>query len=327
MIDTSSKAMFALKVQLLENAAGWPNNKQFSMRLVKPDTWVVHPFNPSCDTPCPHVLIGDKYALVIDPTETTFNLRQFIEENITDKPLLVANTHSHHDHTYTNYQFDDCTIFMSEICQKELKERREHPKFSDQQIALKQTEISHNEGTVMKKGDFIDLGNRKVEVLEINPCHAPSSILFLDHGQHILFPGDEIDPGQINMWNTPVETFRDNIVELNKRRDEFDTICSPHNGSPMHADILNYFIENCNLLMNGQLEGDIDVGSMSYLLNPFEPRSEETVKYRRFDPVTRRSFYKGTAINYNVDLLFNEQLDQPHRTAITNAQIAEKKDK
>ena len=56
-------------------------------------------------------------------------------------------------------------------------------------------------------------------------------------------------------------------------------------------------------------------GSMSYLLNLFEPRSEETVKIHSFDPVTRRSFYKGSAINYNIDLLFNEQLNHPHRIA------------
>lgn len=314
MIDTSHQAMFELKVKLMEEFAKLPNQKQFSMRLAKPDTWIVRPFNPSPDTPHPHVLVGEEYALVIDPTDTPYDLRRFIEENITEKPLLVANTHSHRDHTYANYLFDDCTIYMSEKCQADLRAERENPRRNQQAERMGLTRISSNEGTVIRGGDVIDLGGRKVEALEIQNCHADSSILYLDHGQGILFPGDEIDPGQINMWNIPVETFRDNILALKARREEFDMICSPHNGTPMHAQILDYFVENCDRIMQG-IEGDADVGSFTYLLNPFEPRDENTVEYRRWDPVTRRSFWKGTAINYNVDLIWNRQLEEPHRTA------------
>ena len=260
------------------------------------------------------MLIGSERALVIDPTDTPYDLRRFIEENVTDKPLCVANTHSHHDHTYANYLFDDCTIYMSQRCQDDLKNEREHPRKSYQNERLGLTKVSHNEGTVIHAGDIIDLGGRIIEAVEITCCHAPSSILYLDKTQGILFTGDEIDPGQINMWNTPVETFRDNMVKLLERRDEFDMICAPHNGTPMHADILNYYIENCDRIMSG-IEGELDVGSTSYLLNPFEPRPKEAVEYRRWDPVTRRSFWKGTALNYNVDLIFNRQLDEPHRLA------------
>ena len=138
--------------------------------------------------------------------------------------------------------------------------------------------------------------------------------LYLDETAGILFTGDEIDPGQINMWNIPVETFRKNIVKLLGLRDKFDTICAPHNGTPVHADILRYFLENCDRLMSG-IEGDEDVASYSYLLNPFEPRDARSVAFRRSDPVTRRSEWMGTAINYNVDLIFEKDLLKPHRTA------------
>lgn len=41
------------------------------------------------------VLVGDKYALVWDTGYGDMELKQFIRENITDKPLIVVNSHGH----------------------------------------------------------------------------------------------------------------------------------------------------------------------------------------------------------------------------------------
>lgn len=314
-MNTDYQAMQALKTQLMKNVAELPLIKQFHMRLVKPDTWIIEPFCPSSDAPRVHLLIGETYALVIDPTDTPYDLRAYIQTYVTDKPLLVANTHSHNDHTYANYLFDDCTIYMSEICQQELRQARTHSPKLD---ALGHAYASYNEGTVVRPGDVIELGGRPVQVLGCTPCHAASSLLFLDEKAGILFTGDEIDAGQVNIWNQPVEVFRDNIVMLLGLRDRFDTICCPHNGTPMHADVLRYFLENCDRIMSG-IEGDMDKGSTSYLLNPFEPRSPESVDHRRWDPLIRRSEWKSTAINYNIDLIFREQLKGPYRKADPHA--------
>lgn len=314
-MNLSPDVMNEIRVQIMQNCMKLPVHKQFSMRLAKPGTWIIVPYSPSgMEAPKPHLLIGEKYALLIDPTDTPFDLRAYIRTCITDKPLLVANTHSHRDHTYANWLFDDCTIYMSEMCQQELRARREGPpqlKAGEEELGM--TRVSQNDGTVVRPGDIIDLGNREIEVFgDFTPCHAPSSLMYLDKTAGILFPGDEIDPGQVNMWNQPVETFRRNILNLIGRRDEFDMICPPHNGTPMHAKCLDYFLENCDRVMSG-IEGELDVGSMSYLLNPFESRNPETVKHRRWDPLTRRSQWMGTAINYNAELIFDRQLNKPHQ--------------
>ena len=292
------------KKDLIQQVSTYPLSKQFSARLVKPNTWAIYPFNPSSDTPRPHVLIGEDYALVIDPTDTTLPLRRYIETYITDKPLKVLNTHSHGDHTLANWQFDDCEIFMSEIAWEEIRERRKN---WDENPKLKDFPAGTYVPTIVKVGDTLDLGGRILEFIPYHNCHAPSSIVTLDKTMGILFSGDEIAPGQINIWGTPVETFRSNMLSLLARRDEFDIICPAHNGTPIHADTLNYFVENCDRVMAG-VEGDMDKGSTSYLLNPFEPRSPESVLRRRFDPEIRRSEWMGTAINYNIHLIWNSQL-------------------
>lgn len=305
MADISYQTMNEVKHDLIERVRTYPLSKQFSARLVKPNTWAIYPFNPSSDTPRPHVLIGDDYALVIDTTDTTLELRKYIETYITDKPLKVASTHSHFDHTGANWQFADCEIFMSALAWEEVKRMRENweanPKSKD-------FPASDYTPTIIGVGDTINLGGRELEILPYNPCHSPTSLIYLDKTYGILFSGDEIDPGQINIWGTPVETFRNNMLSLLERRSQFDMICPAHNGTPIHADTLKYFVENCDRVMSG-IEGDMDKGSTSYLLNPFEPRSPESVERRRFDPEIRRSEWMGTAINYNINLIFNSQLE------------------
>lgn len=318
-MNTDHDTMKALKAQLMKNIAQLPLIKQFHMRLAKPDTWIIEPFNPSSDTPRVFLLIGQARALVIDPTDTPYDLRKYIETYITQKPLVVANTHSHNDHTYANYLFDDCTIYMSETCQQDLAQARTRPPRPDM---LGNTHVSVNPGTVVRPGDTIDLGGRVIRVLGCTPCHAPSSLMYLDETAGVLFTGDEIDAGQVNIWTQPVEVFRNNIVMLLGLREKFDMICCPHNGSPLHADVLRYFLENCDRIMGG-IEGDMDKGSTSYLLNPFEPRSPESVEYRRWDPLIRRSEWMSTAINYNIDLIFRDQLAKPHRTAYPSAEAAQ----
>lgn len=318
-MEITSKNTNDLYIEIMQKMMELPVRKQFSMRLIKPNTWAIIPYSPSgVETPKPHIIVGEQCALLIDPTDTPFDLRAYITECITDKPILVANTHSHGDHTYANYLFDDCTIYMSETCKNELQQSRENPRpLRKKQIELGMTHVSQNPGTVVRPGDVIDLGGREIEILgDFTPCHAPSSLMYLDRTAGILFTGDEIDPGQINMWNQPVEVFRNNILKLLERRSQFDMICAPHNGTPMHADVLNYYLENCDRIMSG-IEGDIDKGSTSYLLNPFESRPPESVEHRRWDPIVRRSEWMGTAINYNVDLIYISDLDEPHRVAST----------
>lgn len=282
-----------------------PLKKQFSQRLVKPDTWVINCYSESSENPNPHVLIGDKYSLIIDTTETKLDLRRFIETHITDNPLMVASTHGHGDHTLSNGQFNDCQIFMSEIAWKEIQLKREN--------GYGPRGAGHNIGdyvpAIVKAGDIIDLGGREIEIIEFGGCHSSGSIGFLDKKHGIFFPGDEMESGQVLIQgekrggNNTVERYRNNLIRLKERSAEFDMICPAHNGTPMHSRIIDYFIENCERIMNGK-EGDKDIASMSYLLNPHENRSPERVIELRFDSSSRRSDWMGTSIVYSIDRIF-----------------------
>jgi glyoxylase-like metal-dependent hydrolase (beta-lactamase superfamily II) len=294
--------MAQLKQKMFDNVGHYPLRKQFSLRLAKPDTWIVNCYSPSLEAPHPHVLIGGTYTLVIDTTDTPYDLRSYLTQYVTDQPIKVASTHSHGDHTLGNGLFNDCEIYMSAPAWQEIRESREKGWTDPRQQG-------HIMGdyvpTILKPGDVIDLGGRELEVLPYKPCHSPTSLIYLDRTYGILFPGDEIDSGQINMWNMSVEDFRENMVSLKQRAGDFDMICPAHNGTPMHAKILDYYIENCDRILSG-IEGDMDKGSTSYLLNPFESRPPKLAQQRRWDPDIRRSEWKGTALNYNIHKIFRD---------------------
>ena len=62
-----------------------------------PDTWVI---NYHGSLYC-YLLIGEEKAMLIDPAYGDGDLRAFVE-TITDKPVMVCNTHGHFDHTGGN---------------------------------------------------------------------------------------------------------------------------------------------------------------------------------------------------------------------------------
>lgn len=287
-----------------------PVNKQFTRRLIAPDTWIINCYDPNLAAPHPYVVIGDTYALVIDPTWTKFNLRKYVEEFVTDKPILVACSHSHHDHTNANWMFNDRPIYMSAYAWEETQARREK---SDAEGKW----MGHPKGDyvprILQPGDVIDLGGREIEVVPYIGCHSPGSLMYLDRKHRILFTGDEIECGQMLVAGrrggiSCVELLYENLTNLKKGwGDKFDIICPPHNGAPIHGLFIDYLIENCQRIMNG-VEGDPDVGSMTYLYNPLEDRPPEQIKRSLEDPMTKRSEWMGTSIVYSTDRIFKHQV-------------------
>lgn len=297
-----------------------PLSKKFSRRLVAPDTYSINPFDPEIATPTPYVLEGDDYALVIDTTYTSFPLREYIETYVTDKPLKVACSHGHFDHTNDNGQFNDCEIFMSEFAWNEIKARREQGEAGrwvvydneSNAIALTPEQIGDYTPTILKPGDKIDLGNRVIEVLPYVGIHSPGSLIYLDHKTGVLFTGDEIECGQMLVMGrmnpaASIEQLKENIQTLiDGWGDKVTAVCPPHNGAPFSPLFLGYLVEACDRIMSG-VDGEMNVGSMSYLLNPKETRPAEMIQAQLDDPDILRMEWKGTSIVYNKKKIFKEK--------------------
>lgn len=132
------------------------------------------------------LVIGSEKACVID-TMMGYNDLYKAVRKLTDKPLIVINTHGHPDHIFGNVYFDSAYIHPEDLALAE--------SFSS---APEFEEYFGKNGLHMppfketKEGDVFNLGGRTLEVFEL-PGHTPGGILLLLREDRILFTGDGIN--------------------------------------------------------------------------------------------------------------------------------------
>lgn len=206
-----------------------------------------------------YLLIGKEKAMLIDSCSGEGNIRAVVE-SITEKPVIVLNTHGHFDHTGGNSCWPEAWMTKEAALQAREPFSPEHAKwfyakpYPDYRIHL------------IEDGQKIDLGQRTVEVITI-PAHSEGSAAILDEETRFLFTGDEIESGQV-IWivrNRAIplkelaQTHKANMEKLLGRRNEYDYIWPAHNGLPLFPDrYLHDFIKLDELIIEGnhQVMGD-----------------------------------------------------------------------
>ena len=174
------------------------------------------------------LVTGSDRAALIDTGLAVGDLAACVRA-ITPLPVIVVNTHYHHDHTGNNWRFGEiaihelgvdqlgrganakeCASFISYVeelieaarAATDLDERYFHlfegasqprplpPGFDRSTYSVKGTHASRQ----LKDDDAIDLGGRRLHVIH-TPGHTPDSICLLDSGSGALFGGDTINTG------------------------------------------------------------------------------------------------------------------------------------
>lgn len=209
-------------------------------------TWVINFMN---GTENMYLLEGDDKALLIDTGYGVGNLRAYVEK-LTDKPILVANTHYHPDHAAGNGEFEQ--VYMSRGSELD-KASVEEPGA----VPFDITKLPHADykKIYIGEGDRIELGNRTIEVLDVRPAHCNSSLFYLDRGHRMFFCGDDMEAAQVNLFDNSknpyitynLKTIFTNFLENTKKilsyADEFDYLLPNHNGAPIAKSYLNDYID------------------------------------------------------------------------------------
>jgi glyoxylase-like metal-dependent hydrolase (beta-lactamase superfamily II) len=202
LADDYSKNNFKL-LELSDNASaqGWYQTYQIndnSYAILAPNHW---------QETVSYLLVGKEKALLIDTGMGFANIKHTVNA-ITDLPIIVVNTHSHYDHVSNNHHFD--TIYGRDLDFTRINASG-HPK-TTWQNALQPSAISGNlpngfsfenyESKPFKfskhlnKGELIDLGTRKIEVI-FTPGHTPDGMLFFDREAGLLATGDTFYPSTL----------------------------------------------------------------------------------------------------------------------------------
>ena len=139
-----------------------------------------------------YLVEGRDYALLIDSILGMGNLKAFCETQ-TDKPVILASTHAHSDHFGGNFFFDsrymphrNIGFFQNSIngVKKQQLIEMAKERARDEYRDLIQPDEIFTDWFPMKvyplyDGDVFELGDRKIEVIEVGG-HTAGSVVLID---------------------------------------------------------------------------------------------------------------------------------------------------
>ena len=223
--------------------AGWMLNK---------NTWAINFMGGSQFI---YLLEGEEKAMLIDTGYGQENLRAYVEK-LTDKPVIVVNTHFHIDHYGGNAEWEK--VYLADNWEKDASEGYRE---NDQKFAY-----PDYEKVIVGDGYEFDLGGRIIKVLRAKVAHCNSSLFFYDEGNNMLFSGDEFESGQTLMFfgeldfKTRLQNMKENAERLYALCDEHTLVLPNHNGAPIAKE---YFLDYIGLVDsvfagNAEIEDDLN---------------------------------------------------------------------
>lgn len=217
-----------------------------------------------------YLVEGRDCALVIDTMNGYGNLRAFCE-TLTAKPLILANTHFHFDHTAGNYDFDACWIHHRDIkyfydspahAPEKMLERVRAEAFDEYRDAAETSDMCAGRDMrayPLYDGDEFDLGDRRILVVYAGG-HTPGSIVLIDPSLRICFSGDACNGNTLLSFGNalPVEQYLKNLLHLKKHQGMFDIMYGGH--QVMDPATIDEGIELCAKVLAGSDDREVRPG-------------------------------------------------------------------
>lgn len=243
----------ALSPVMSQNNGAWYTAKEIS-----PKVWVIS--DHGADNI--YLVEGTDSALLVDTGLGVADLASFVKK-ISNKPLIVVNTHGHPDHAGSNYQFRKVYLRSADSSAARacnLPQARENAsKNMTGGNAPSKEEIytgkPYNTKLVsVNEGYLFRLGGRTLKVMEA-PGHTPGEICLLDIENKLLFTGDN---NNTLVWLflqncKPLHEYLATLEKQAKRMSEFTTIYPGH-GTTLPSDFINDQITCVKGILNNTLE-------------------------------------------------------------------------
>lgn len=205
---------------------------------ISEDTWIINFMGGSQNM---YLLEGTERALLIDTGWGAGNLRAYVEK-LTAKPVVVALTHGHLDHSGGCGEWE--SVLMHPGAEADLRTCCRSP------FDISKLPHPDYEHKLVKDGSAIDLGGRTIELLDIS-AHSNGSLAFLDRKSGCLFVGDEMESTQVLMYDAAPESgipfdldrrlraHHANMLRLKSLEGQWTHIFPAHNGAPIARSYLD----------------------------------------------------------------------------------------
>ena len=225
---------------------------------------------------------GPEKAMLIDTGFGLGDLKGLVNEITGGKPIIVANTHCSPDHSYGNWQFDECFSHNLQIPDMEWKQNPGIVAYllDDDGVPIwadydpkDMVPWKRYKFTGVPDGHIFDLGDGyEVELVNI-PGHQPGHSAYLDKQGRFLIGGDSFPSGGLTggsdfhaderhardpfqgSWLPSEDSMRkctclrDALGRLEKRLDQFDKIYCGHGIQGLDANIIHDMVETCDQII------------------------------------------------------------------------------
>ncbi|MFN8092517.1 MAG: MBL fold metallo-hydrolase [Vicinamibacteria bacterium] len=209
-----------LELEQIEVPGDW-----FAVFRVAPDVYAIHEPHQAQEV-ISYLVVGERQALLFDTGMGLAPIRPVVA-SLTDRPVLVLNSHTHWDHVGGNAEFsailgiDDpyarahalgwsheavaSEVAPENVCLEKL------PGFEPSSYHVRGFRATQH----VDEGDLVDLGGRVLQVLRL-PGHSPDSIALLDPARRLLFCGDTFYEGPIWLWfpGTDLDAYGRSLARL-----------------------------------------------------------------------------------------------------------------
>ncbi len=197
-----------------------------------------------------YLIVGSEKALLFDTGLGIGDMSRLVSE-LTDRDVIVVNSHTHYDHVGGNHAFT--TIYGTGTDYTRTHEQgRSHDQvaeFVGEGWIWKETPAGFSADAYLSRpftvtdrledGQILSLGDLEIEVL-LTPGHAPDSLCLLDRRRRLLFTGDTFYPAALYA-HLPGSTFREyeqTAARLAGLADAVDLVLPAHNEPTMPSSEL-----------------------------------------------------------------------------------------
>lgn len=164
-----------------------------------------------------YLILGTHSVLLIDTGCGLFPLKPVIQDLISNKKLIVINTHSDFDHIGGNSEFDTVYIHEEELNEISVPTDISFLKDSPQEITKRYEKINYTIQPCrniqpLKRDSIIDLGEISVKIIH-TPGHSSGSISLLTN-KNELFTGDTAHYGTMYLSKDEIPLLLSSISKL-----------------------------------------------------------------------------------------------------------------
>ncbi len=244
----------------------------FTIQQTAKDVWAIDEFGIDIM----YLIIGTEKALLLDTGIGIGDIRAVVRE-LTEKPLIVVNSHHHYDHVGGNGHFDKVFAHKNALPVIREQNRAEYRKeFFLQQEARPEysykaslraymEETAEYELEGIEEGEIFDLGGRKLETV-FTPGHTKDCICLLDRDDRFLFSGDTIVSTptlMLDVFSDTMGVYLESLKKLQSLKEHYELIFPGHYIRPIGGRYIEDMIQCIQRLLEDPMSGEKDACGMT----------------------------------------------------------------